>query len=69
MKRSDYVTPPAAAELMMCSALHVRQLIGRRELPVYKVGSRSYIPKKAVEDYITSKTISSMEEHENEKVE
>ncbi len=69
MERSKYYTPPEAASEMMCSALHVRQLIARRELPVYKVGSRSYIPKKAVEDYITSKTISSMEEHENEKVE
>ena len=56
MKRTDYYTPPEAASVMMCSALHVRMLI-RKQKPVYQVGKRSYIPKAAVEEYIASKTI------------
>ncbi len=57
MERSKYYTPPEAASEMMCSALHVRKLIERRALPVYHVGSRSYIPKEAVAEYIRAKTI------------
>ena len=57
LKRSNYFTPPEAAEVMMCSALHVRHLIRMNQLPVYQVGRRSYIPKAALYAYIKSKTI------------
>ena len=56
LERKNFLTPPAAAEIMMCSKLHVRTLIKERKLPVYKVGTRSYIPKTAVESYIKSHT-------------
>ncbi len=56
MKRSDYYTPPEAAEAMMCSALHVRQLILTGKLPAYSVGNRRYIPKTAVEEMIKQNT-------------
>ena len=65
MERSKYYTPPEAASEMMCSALHVRKLIERRVLPVYQVGSRSYIPKEAVAAYIKSKTIPAIQEDDH----
>lgn len=52
LEREQYLTPPEAAAMMMCSALHVRKLIRGQKLPTYKVGTRSYIPRDAVEAYI-----------------
>ncbi len=57
MDRTEYMTPSKAAEAMMCSSVYVRKLIKARRLPVYKVGTRSYIPRAAVEAYITTHTI------------
>lgn len=56
LERKNFLSTPEAAEMMMCSALHIRNLIKDRKLPVYKVGTRSYIPKAAVEEYIKSQT-------------
>ena len=56
LERNNFCSPPEAAKLMMCSALHIRNLIKDRKLPVYKVGTRSYIPKAAIEKYIKSQT-------------
>lgn len=56
MERSEYLTPPEAAVIMMCSALHVRSLIKQRKLPVYFVGRRAYIPRNAVYEYISTMT-------------
>ena len=61
LDRKDYMTPPEAAEMMMCSKLHVRKLIKERRLPVYKVGTRCYIPRNAVEQYIESKMIPALD--------
>ena len=56
LERKNFLSTLEAAEMMMCSALHIRNLIKNRKLPVYKVGTRSYIPKVAVEEYIKSQT-------------
>ena len=57
MERKDFVTPPEAAEMLMCSTLHIRTLLEKRRLPFYKVGNRTYIPRAAVEAYIEANTI------------
>jgi len=56
LERKNFLSTLEAAEMMMCSSLHVRNLIKNCKLPTYKVGTRSYIPKAAVEAYIKSQT-------------
>ena len=56
MDRADYCSPPEAAKLMMCSALHVRELIRKQKLPCYQVGNRRYIPRVAIQKYVAEHT-------------
>lgn len=56
MNRAEYCTPPEAAKIMMCSALHVRHLLQQGKLPYYLVGNRRYIPKKAIYTLIDHNT-------------
>lgn len=62
MQRKEYFTTNEAAKAMCCSLNIVYKLIKRKEIPVYKVGNRSYIPISAVDDYIRQHTIPA-EEH------
>ncbi len=56
MERTDYCSPPEAAKLMMCSALHIRELIRKQKLPYYQVGNRKYIPREAIQRYVDAHT-------------
>ena len=57
MDRADYCSPPEAAKIMMCSAMHVRELMNDQQLPCYKVGNRRYIPRSAVKNYVEKHTV------------
>lgn len=67
LERKNFLTPPEAADIMMCSKLHVRTLIKERKLPVYQVGTRSYIPRNAIEAYIEAHTFPAVEREETKE--
>lgn len=56
LRRADFLTPKEAAEMMMCSQGHVRNLVARRVLPFYRISIYVYIPKEAVEKHIRDHT-------------
>lgn len=57
MNRKDFYSSTEAASIMMCTASHVRHLIKLKKLPSYYVGNRAFVPKVAIENYISKKTI------------
>lgn len=67
LERKNYLSPPEAAEMMMCSKIHVHNLIRARVLPVYQVGTRFYIPRKAVEAHIEAHTFPAITQEENQE--
>ena len=64
LKRADFLTPREAAEMMMCSSVHVRELIKKRYLPSYRVSNLVYVPKEAVEAFIIANTFPAIPQEE-----
>lgn len=66
LRRADFLTPREAAEMMMCSQVHVRDLIKKRVLPSYHVSTIVYVPKEAVEAHIEANTFPALPQQDKE---